>query len=177
MTNFPKKNVTAWSVLVIPALFFVLLFGNAYNAHSQTLTKVPPFSIVCFDDSSRLISNEIFKGKLTLIDFWATWCPPCVEEIPELSRVYEIFKDSGFAVLSFSFDKSAEQLRKFRSKRFAMPWINAWVEDGFGSLIAHFFDVQNIPHQLLVDENGAVLAMDEELRGAQLEQTLRKFLH
>ena len=156
-------------------LFALLLTGFTHKSTAQA--TVPPFAFVCFDDSSKLISSESLKGKLYLIDFWASWCPPCVEELPELERMYAAFKDSGFTIVSFSFDKSAEQLKKFRSKRFTMPWIHAWVEDGFGSHIARLFDVQNIPHQLLVDERGAIVAVDEELRGKQLERTLRKYLH
>jgi thiol-disulfide isomerase/thioredoxin len=148
--------------------------GSGNRSYAQA--KVPPFAFVCFDDSSKLISSDGLKGTVYLVDFWASWCPPCVEEIPELSRVFEMFKDSGFAVVSFSFDKSAEQLRKFRKTKFAMPWLHGWIEDGFGSHIAHIFDVQNIPHQLLVDRNGTIVSVDEELRGKQLEQTLRKYI-
>jgi thiol-disulfide isomerase/thioredoxin len=162
---------------LILSISTIIIFLTGFASRSAAQAMVPPFAVVCFDDSSKLISSESLKGKLTLIDFWASWCPPCVEELPELERVYKAYKDSGFTVLSFSFDKSAEQLKKFRNKRFAMPWIHAWIEDGFGSHIAHLFDVQNIPHQLLVDARGVIVAADEELRGAQLELTLRKYLH
>jgi thiol-disulfide isomerase/thioredoxin len=138
--------------------------------------KVPDFAIVSMDDSSKLITNESMLGTVYLVDFWATWCPPCVAEIPALTRAYEKFKDRRFEILSLSFDNSPHQVRVFREKRYRMSWMHGFVERGFGSHLARVFDVQNIPRQILVDENGTIVANDEELRGDQLEITLMKYL-
>jgi thiol-disulfide isomerase/thioredoxin len=138
--------------------------------------RIPAFAIVALDDSAQLITDQSLRGHLTLIDFWATWCPPCVEEIPWLDSAYREFKDTNFRILSLSFDKAAEPVRHFRAKRFPMPWWHAVVERGFGSYLAKLFGVDNIPRQLLVDEDGVIVASDEELRGERLRETVLQHL-
>ena len=105
--------IVDWGWRLVLAYSFLLILAAAAPAQ----TSAPPFAIVCLDDSSMLISNESIKGKYYLIDFWATWCPPCVEEIPELSRVYEKYKGRKLEVLSLSFDKSPLQIQQFRKTK------------------------------------------------------------
>lgn len=137
---------------------------------------VPRFAVESLDDPGVLISDESLHGKTCLVDFWASWCPPCVEEIPVLAKAYEQYRDRKFEILSLSFDRSPDQVRAFRSKRFAMPWLHAFVERGFGSYIAQAFGVENIPHQVLIGPDGRILAVDDELRGEKLAQTLESIL-
>ena len=138
--------------------------------------QAPQFAIVSLDDSTKLISTESLRGKTVLLDFWATWCPPCVEEIPELARVYEKFKDHGFEIVSLSFDKSVAQVQRFRTRRHPMPWLHALVERGFGDYISDMFEVLNIPRQILLDPEGRIVAQDDELRGERLESTVAKWV-
>ena len=161
------------------SLFLLLLLSGTNICLAQdtaSLSTVPQFAVESLDDPSALISDQSLRGKTCLIDFWATWCPPCVEEIPFLARAYEKFHERKFEILSLSFDKSPEHIHLFRSRRFSMPWLHGFVERGFGSYIAQAFRVENIPRQVLVDPEGHILAVDEELRGEKLEPTLEKFL-
>ena len=165
------------STLTRPYLLVISALAVLFTAPSLTAqTAAPPFTVVSLDDSTKLISTESLRGKVVLIDFWATWCPPCVEEIPELTRVYGLYKDRGFEILSLSFDKTAGHVRRFRSKHFAMPWLHAIVERGFGDYISELFHVLNIPRQILIDPDGRIVAEDEALRGAQLEGTVSRFV-
>lgn len=141
----------------------------------QVGKPVPEFSVKLID-SDVTISNSGLKGRYYLIDFWAVWCGPCIGEMPELHKMYEEFKDKNFTIVSLSFDQKPEDVHKFREERWAMPWLHSFVEKGFQSELAQRFEVFGIPKPLLVGPDGTILAVDLDLRGAKLEQTLEKFL-
>ena len=161
-----------------PPLFggiaIVLMCLMCPPAYAQT--KVPFFAFVSLDDSSRLISNESMIGTFYLVDFWATWCPPCVEGIPGLTATFEKFKARKFQIISLSFDKSPQAVERFRKKRYAMPWIHGFLERGFGDFITTSFNVQNIPHFVLVDDLGFVRKEFDEIAGSELEGMLESLL-
>ena len=138
--------------------------------------QVPKFSFVSLDDSSKTFTNETFKGKYLLIDFWAVWCGPCVGEMENLHKAYEKFKGNDFAVLSLSFDNAPADVKKFRETRWKMPWNHAYVVKGFDNPTSREFEVDGIPKPILVDGNGMIVAMTTELRGENLQKTLEKYL-
>ena len=138
--------------------------------------RAPAFSFVSLEDSTKTLSNETFRGKYLLIDFWAVWCGPCVAEMDNLHKAYERFKGNDFAVLSLSFDSSPSDVRKFRETRWKMPWNHAFVQHGFDNPTSHAFEVEGIPKPVLVDPAGMIVAMTTELRGPNLEKTLEKYL-
>jgi thiol-disulfide isomerase/thioredoxin len=134
----------------------------------------PAFKLKSFEDTTKFFTNNTFKGKVYLIDFWATWCGPCVGEMENMHKAYAKFKSKNFQILSLSLDKKPEDVTKFRSDKWKMPWLHTFVT-GNESLISAF-EVIGIPRPLLVDGNGKIIAMETELRGDQLEKTLAKFL-
>ncbi len=138
--------------------------------------QVPKFSLKSLDDSNVVYSPAYFKGRYVLIDIWATWCGPCLGELPNLHNVYEKYKDKNFTIFSISFDDKPETVTKFRGKKWKMPWDNAFIEGQFGSEIGEAFEVMGIPRPVLIDPNGKIIAMEVELRGANLEKTLEKYI-
>lgn len=136
---------------------------------------VPAFVFVSLDDSSLVLHTRI-DGTVYLVDFWATWCPPCVEALPELQRLYEDFHPRGFEIVSLSFDNSDERIRQFRARRFAMPWLHGRLEGGFGDIVAISFQLQNIPHYVLVGRDGRILAEGDDLHGDRLRGLLGEIL-
>jgi thiol-disulfide isomerase/thioredoxin len=137
---------------------------------------LPSFSIAALDDSSTVYSNETFKGRTFLIDFWAAWCTPCVMEMENLHNAYERFKARGLEVLSLSFDRKPEDIKTFRNNRWKMPWLHAYVEGGFNSKLAQQFEIMAIPKPILISGEGIVLAIGSDLRGENLEKTLANYL-
>jgi thiol-disulfide isomerase/thioredoxin len=135
---------------------------------------VPAFKVKSFEDTTKFFTNKTFKGKVYLIDFWATWCGPCVGEMENLHKAYEKFKSKNFQILSLSLDKQREDVAKFRSDKWKMPWLHTFVTED--TSLTNAFEVIGIPRPLLVDGNGKIIAMETELRGEQLEKTLAKFL-
>lgn len=125
------------------------------------------------DPSGRKRSLQEFRGKVVLIDFWASWCKPCRAENPNVVKAYEQFKGKGFEVFSVSLDKSKD------------AWERAIIEDGlrwthvsdlqfWNSEAARAYGVQGIPFAVLIDKDGNIIA--KNLRGEALIQKLKEVL-
>lgn len=146
-------------------------FGG--NSVIQKGKTVPSFEIRTLDQHQ--ISSKNLLGKYYLIDFWATWCSPCIRELPNLHQLHEKFKDK-LTIISISFDQSPTEITSFQKNKWKMPWVHAHLENGFNNPLAQTFQVAMIPRALLIDSNGVILAADGELRGQQLETTIQKYL-
>lgn len=148
----------------------------APNRAIQEGKAVPDFSFTALDNDKEVYTRASMKGKYYLIDFWATWCGPCVGEMKNLHNAYEKFKDKNFAIISLSFDGSPDDVTKFRGKKWTMPWLHSFIDGGFRSDAAKAFEVAGIPKPILVGPDGQILATAEALRGEKLEETLTKYL-
>lgn len=93
------------------------------------------------------------RGKVVLLDFWATWCPPCVEEVPEVVEAYGKFKDRGFEIVGISLDEDKDALLKF-TKEHRMTWPQFFDGKGWDNEIAKRFKIQSVPTMWLVDRDG-----------------------
>lgn len=142
------------------------------DEHSQ----VTAFVFRSLDDSTRFISNATVAGKVYLVDFWATWCPPCVAALPDMEKIYEEYHPRGFEIISLSFDSSDDRISQFRAKRFRMPWLHGRLEGGFGDILAITFAVENIPHYVLVGRDSGIIASGDDLHGGKLRGLLDEHL-
>jgi thiol-disulfide isomerase/thioredoxin len=137
----------------------------------------PAFRAPSLDNPAVEYTGTSLKGRIYLIDFWATWCAPCVAELPGLTRLYEKYHGQGFEILSYSIDSNRDVIRQFRKER-TMPWLHA-IDPQFRELqspMAKDFDVLAIPRAVLADANGIVIATDQECRGSKLEELLKRLL-
>lgn len=132
----------------------------------------PDFTLA---DSSetKTFSLASFKGKYTLLDFWASWCGPCKQEIPSLKEAYEAYHSKGFEILSVSIDDN--KYNWLNALRFYhMPWTHLIDVRKPSSLINSLYPFKSIPKTLLLDKEGKIIATD--LRGKSLERKLEELL-
>jgi thiol-disulfide isomerase/thioredoxin len=123
-------------------------------------------------DGSTFDARQL-KGKVVLVDFWATWCGPCCAELPNVKRAYQKYHDAGFEVVGVSLDTDMDTLNEFLAAR-QIPWSilvgGTEAGRGFDQPLAAYYGVSSIPTAILIDQNGRVISLDA--RGAELSRLL-----
>ena len=115
------------------------------------------------------------KGKVVLIDFWATWCGPCIAELPNVLKAYEEYNDKGFEIIGISLDnaKDEDKLRTFVKDK-KMTWPHAFDGQGWRNSLAKKFGISSIPATFLIGKDGKVVSTN--LRGPALSKAVKKEL-
>ncbi len=113
------------------------------------------------------------KDKVVLVDFWATWCGPCVAELPNVLSAYEKYHEKGFEIIGISLDQDKTALDGFVTQR-KMAWPQYFDGKGWENDLSQKFGIRSIPATFLIGKDGKVTATD--LRGEQLEREIAKLL-
>jgi peroxiredoxin len=120
----------------------------------------------------RKVDLSKMKGKVVLIDFWATWRGPCVEEIPNLKKTYAKLHKKGFEIVGISLDSKEDKLTKFVADK-GMTWPQHFDSKGRSNTIAKEFGIRSIPAMWLIDTNGNLVDMNAR---HNLEEKVEKLL-
>ncbi len=135
-------------------------------------SEVPEFTVSSLDNPGSPITRADLDGKVYLIDFWATWCLPCVAELPNLHDVYEEYADMGFEILSIAMGDRREDIARLRETGHPMPWRHAF--EPLNSEAAELFELYGLPKAVLADSSHTIVGVDEDVRGENLEVALAR---
>lgn len=161
----------------------LLLFSSTFSTISaQSIglepgNKSPEIKLPTIKGDTVALSS--LKGKLVLIDFWGTWCAPCVEEQAELAKLYREFKQStftngkGFEIYGVSLDAKKSNWENFITTN-KINWIQVSDLKFWRSPVAKTYNIQALPFNILMDGNGIILA--KNLHGIDLEKGIARFL-
>jgi peroxiredoxin len=149
----------------------LLLAAESTTAQVKVGQMAPDISLP--DANGSIVKLSSLKGKVVLIDFWASWCRPCRASIPAVIKLYEAYKTKGFEVYGVSIDEKKKS------------WINAVSQDGINytqvndkagwyAKVTEVYGVNEIPSTFLLNKNGEVVAVN--LEGKELEDEIKGLL-
>ncbi|OQA94294.1 MAG: Thiol-disulfide oxidoreductase ResA [Bacteroidetes bacterium ADurb.Bin217] len=192
--SFVKQNPTSLASLAVIEVLDISMHSHIYeflDSSLMTVHKGNPIvenfhtnlkqalflkegsvapDIVLLDETGKQVALSSLKGKVVLIDFWASWCRPCRQEIPNLKQAHARYSSRGFEIYSVSIDNDKNAWLQALSQE-NMPWITVYdAQKTYSSL----YNVTSIPNTLLIGKDGKIIS--KNLRGAALEEQLQILL-
>ncbi len=141
--------IATTKAITLTALLFLFLGNTALAAKAM-----PEFSLSSAVDSGKIVNSKEFQGKVLLVTFFATWCPPCRQEIPEFIELQKTLSDKGFSVVAISIDEGGSEVVK---KLVEMEQINYPVLMANERVLSGFGGISGIPTSFLINRKGSVV--------------------
>lgn len=147
------------------------LIGNA--AKTEEGNVIDDFTMPSIEGAPMSIMSEVRKNRITVLDFWASWCGPCRKETPLMVEIYKKYKDKGLGFVGISLDEDGDAWKQ-ATDQLGIVWPQMSDLKGWENAAAQMFNITSIPHTIVVDQNGKILRRG--LRGSQLEQFIAEQL-
>jgi thiol-disulfide isomerase/thioredoxin len=145
--------------------------AKARMAKEQLIGQPISLQFTATDGSS--INMGELRGKVVLVDFWASWCPDCIREMPAVRQIYQKFRDKGFTIIGISLDKDEQALANFVARKL-IPWPQYFDGKGWENDFARKYGVHAIPEMWLINQRGEVASTDISVE--ELEQKTEQLL-
>ncbi|SDW06498.1 TlpA family protein disulfide reductase [Nitrosomonas communis] len=153
------------SLLFSASLILCLSMVTPVRAHLEGNTPPPHCQLASLDGKSAE-DWEAMKGDVIYVDFWASWCPPCVKSFPFMSQLMHEFKDKGLKVIGINLDENLEDAKEFLAKR---P-VNFSIMVDTSKRCAQDFNVMAMPSTYIIDKRGLVRHIHRGFRAGETEE-------
>ncbi len=177
-TKFMESRIVRLlAVTATACLFAALVWGDGSRSTVASGQTAPAFEEKTVEGKTLKFPDD-YKGKVVLLDFWATWCGPCRKELPNVRAAYEQYHSKGFDIVGVSLDQAQQgpKLIKFTQDN-NMSWPQVYDGQYWKSAVAVKYGVHAIPCPILVDgDTGMVLADGREALGQKLDAAIEKAL-
>lgn len=178
-----KEAVAAWQAFAAHPNPKIKAMADKKLALAELIKSPVEMKFTAAD--GREVDVAALRGKVVLIDFWATWCGPCIQEIPNVVAAYNQYHDQGFEIVGISFDrapdaakpspkqKTAEGVLAFTREK-GMPWPQYYDGQHWNNPYGKQYGIQGIPAMFLLDKRGLVVSTNA--RGPKLAQEIQRLL-
>jgi thiol-disulfide isomerase/thioredoxin len=119
------------------------------------------------------VDTQALRGKVVLVDFWASWCPDCIREMPTVRKTYQKYQDKGLSIIGISLDKDEQALSNFVAKKL-IPWPQYFDGKGWETELVTKYGVRAIPEMWLINQEGTVVSTEVPIE--QLDQKIGELL-
>jgi len=143
-------RIVVWVVVGLVLIFLALGLINAF-ASQPTSGKAPDFTLTTFDGEQYTLSE--LRGRVVVINFWASWCGPCEEEAPDLQAAWEAYRDEGVMFLGVDYVDSEEKALAY-IERFGITYPNG---PDLGTRIANLYNIKGVPETFIVNPEGEIV--------------------
>ncbi len=154
-------GITIKNLLV---LFFTVFIGVGVCQESNS-SPIPDFTGKTSSEKEIKLSD--YRGKVVLLDFWASWCPPCREEMPDLIKFYRKHKSPEFELIAVNIDNDTENMNHFLEKLFPRPDFPIIVDNN--QKIPALFNIEAMPTSIFIDKKGTIRFRHDGFKESYLE--------
>jgi peroxiredoxin len=147
--NIRSVACRVFTLRIVASIAFVVVAGAASSAIAPT-TPAPDFSLHAMSGPNMRLKDQ--RGRVVMVNFWATWCAPCRQEMPQLNRLYEKYRSSGFVLLGVNVDEDSSKAAEVAAKL----GITFPVLLDADKSVSKLYDLSTMPSTVLIDRDGKV---------------------